>query len=356
MNCRRLLILTAVFLVIAAWFKPAAGASTAITITDEVKRNIELSLPVERLVILTTYPSEIIYALGAWDKVVGICNPQNHFLPEIQKTTSVGRSAVDPNLEKIIELNPDLVIAYQWTKTETVKKLERLNIPVVCVGAWTIKQIHLFIGQMGKLFGKKKRAMQLQTFLNQTNQLIQARTQFLGNTEKPTVFLEGTVPYQTTAVGQNSMNTPWGKFMFESPMQLQVDIAGGVNCVGKQPVKAPKMSPEWLVEKNPDIIIKIPFSKIRGTIVSNESLKNARDKLIRRSGWQYLKAVQNNNVYIIHPRLCAGLSQVIGACYYAKWFHPDRFSDLNPTSIHKEMLKKFWGVAIEGAWGFPYPK
>ena len=328
--------------------------SATVMLMDEMGREVRLDKPPERLIVLTSYPAEILCALGVGDKIVGVCKPERHFLPEIQKKNSVGMSAVTPSLEKIVELNSDLVIAYQWTNKEIVKKLEKLNIPVLCSGTWTMKQMDLFIRQMGEIFGKKERAEAVWGFMQGLSLMIQARTRLLDDSEKPAVFMEGTTPYRTMAVGQNPMETPWGTFMFESPMQHQMTLAGGINCVGRQPVKAPQVSPEWVVEKDPDVFVKIAFLGTKNAIVSSEFMEKVRDELMRREEFGSMKAVKNGRVYVIHPRLCAGPMQVIGGCYYARWLHPHLFQDMNPGAVHREMLEIFWGIKIQGAWGVPY--
>ncbi len=209
--------------------------------------------------------------------------------------------------------------------------------------------------EMGRILGKPERAKELRRFFEDTTRLIHERTQVLTTSQKPRVFLEGTTPYQTTAVGQNAMQTPWGTFMFESPTQQQLELAGGINCVGKQPVKAPKVSPEWVIENNPDAFIKIALVRQNGAVVSAEFMHQERNAFMARTELNHLKAIQNGRVYVIHPRLCAGPMQIIGGCYYAKWLHPGLFSESYPIVAHKKMLKFFWGVDYAGAWGSPTP-
>jgi iron complex transport system substrate-binding protein len=169
------------------------------------------------------------------------------------------------------------------------------------------------------------------------------------------VFLEGTIPYQTNAVGQNAMQTPWGTIMFESPMQQQLELAGGINCVGRQPAKAPTMSPEWVIENNPDVFIKIASVQINGAIVPAEFMHQQRNAFLARPELGRLQTIQRKRVYVIHPRLCAGPMQIIGGCYYAKWLHPSLFQDLDPAAVHKQMVDTFWHEKITGVWGVPAP-
>jgi iron complex transport system substrate-binding protein len=153
--------------------------------------------------------------------------------------------------------------------------------------------------------------------------------------------------------GMVPMATPWGTFKYQNPMQVQMEMAGGINCVGNHPAKAPQISPEWVVEKSPDIFIKVPLSEAFNGMNSGESMKKSRDEIMEREELKRLAAIKNGKVFIIDPKLCAGPRQVVGICYYATWFHPGLFPDLNPESVHEEMLKQFWGIGLEGVWAYP---
>jgi len=124
---------------------PKASATTVFTFTDEMGTEFTFPQSPKRLVVLTAYPAEVLYALGAGDRIVGICNPENEFLPEMRHKQSVGKSAVNPNLERIYELSPDLVIAYQWTKKDVIEQLEKWDIPVACCRVWTMNEADCFI-------------------------------------------------------------------------------------------------------------------------------------------------------------------------------------------------------------------
>lgn len=327
--------------------------SKGIVITDEMGRKAAFTSIPGRIVVLTGYPAEVICALKEGERIVGICNPEGEYIPELRKKPSVGKSTVTPNLERIIELKPDLVIAYQWTEKEVIEKLERAEIRVLCFRVWTLAETLQFIEKMGKLLGREKEANQLKEFINSKIDMIREKTEGIPVKKKPSIFCEVFKPYQSTAQGENSMKTPWGKFMYKSPTQIQIEIAGGINCVGRQPVRSPIMSPEWVVEKDPDIIIKIPWVEGVGSIPSLEAMKAIRDEIMHREGLNLIKAVKEGRVYIIHSKLCAGPRQVIGTCYKAKWFHPELFPDLLPKAVHKEMLKRFWKMELQGTWTYP---
>ena len=340
-------------MVIISSFSPVISA--ALTIEDEMGRKVSTKPVLQRIVVLTSYPAELICALGCGENIVGVCKPKRHFLPEIQGKPSVGNSAVTPNLEKIVELAPDLVIAYQWTHKDVIRQLKSVNIPAICSGAWTLEQIDRFIEQMGRVLNKSQRAKELRRFFKDTTRRIHQRTQTLKDAEKPRVFFENNTPYQTSVPGQHAMQTPWGTFMFQSPSQQQLELAGVINCVGRQPAKSPIMSPECVVTMDPDAFIKIAVVQINGALVSVAFMHQQRSALMSRPELSHLQATQSGRVFVIHPRLCAGPMQVIGGCYYAKWLHPSLFQDLDPAAVHKQMMDTFWHQTVSGVWGVPVP-
>ncbi|MHC1579976.1 MAG: ABC transporter substrate-binding protein, partial [Candidatus Alkanophagales archaeon] len=105
----------------------AAGKSESkypITVVDSAGNTIVIEKPVERVVALTSDAAEVIRAIGAADKVVGVSKyvvQDEAFFPELSRLPSVG-SCFSPDIEKIIELEPDIVITY--VKWPTPDKLD----------------------------------------------------------------------------------------------------------------------------------------------------------------------------------------------------------------------------------------
>ncbi|MGH7430623.1 MAG: helical backbone metal receptor, partial [Candidatus Methylomirabilales bacterium] len=110
---------------ILLWVLPARGA----TFVDMVGRQVELQGPPRRIVPLAPSLTEILFALGAGDSVVGVTDYAD-YPPEAGGKPTVG-GGVDPNLEVIVALRPDLVlIAADANRWETLNQLEQLRIPV----------------------------------------------------------------------------------------------------------------------------------------------------------------------------------------------------------------------------------
>lgn len=330
----------------------ATPAWSALSFIDEMGRRIEFEAAPARIVIFSPYAAEVICALGEGQRIVGLINPEHAFLPKLRKKPSIGKSSVEPSLEKIVELRPDLVIAYQWTKKEVIARLDEWRIPVLCCRVWTMDEVKSFIEQAGSLLKRQERASELSEYIQDRTGRIERVTRALGEHEKPKVFMEVFNPYRTSRAGSYAMATPWGKFMYESPMQLQLEVAGAVNCVGEQSGNAPAMSPEWVVEHRPDIFLKIPMSGTEADRTA-AAMKSLRDEILNRVELKDLAPVKQGKTFVIQPALCAGPRQVVGIYYYTKWFHPGLFPGISPKSLHQDMLQRFWGIELKGTWGYP---
>lgn len=327
-----------------------------LTVVDEMGRKISFPSSPRRIVVLTSYPAEIICALGEDERIVGMCNPLKENLPQLRQKESVGSSAVTPDLEKILQLRPDLVIAYQWTKKDIVEKLVNCQIPVLCFRAWTLDEVIFFLEQMGKLLGKEARVQDLKKYFQDKVSFIQEKTKNLPEEKKPLIFHEVFTPYQSIAQGRGIMETPWGNFSSTHAQQIQIELAGGKNCVGVQSTRSPILSGEWVLQKNPQIITKVLRNTEATAIPSRKVMQQAHQEIVQRTALKDVQAVREGQVYIIHSKLCAGPSLIVGLYYYAKVFQPELFEDLQPQVVEQELWQKLWGISAQGTWFYPEPE
>jgi iron complex transport system substrate-binding protein len=142
--------------------------------------------------------------------------------------------------------------------------------------------------------------------------------------------------------------------------------AGGDNIYADSPVEYPEVDPEWVIEQQPDIIVKavgnevIPSGSGYG-ITDASPLKAKRDEIMNpdiRPGWDTIPAIKEGKVYLMTTDIYTGPRATIGVLYMAKWFHPVEFSDIDPAKVHQEWLQKFHGIDPEltGSFIFAYPE
>ena len=230
---------------IALIFLSCLGASEdekdkTITIIDGEGHSVDVSVPVNRIVSITSRASEIIYALGADDRIVGR-DSYSFFPPSIENVPVVAESSYTPNVELIHELDPDLVIADSMLSDDDRKKIESAGIPVIVETSWDSANIAAVVSRIGILLDKEEDSGEIIAFIKKYQDIIDERTAGLKDDDKPSVFFEWSKPYRSMASGVYH--------------NLTVE-AGGINIVSDQPVQSPTMDPEWIVDRDPDIIVR----------------------------------------------------------------------------------------------------
>ena len=307
-----------------------------ITIVDGRGQSVDVPTPVERIASISSRASEIICALGACDKIVGR-DSYSFFPPALADVQVVAESSYTPNIELIHKLDPDLVIADSMLSNDDRKKIESAGIPVIVETTWDSKTVATPVRHIGILLDKADRAEEIIGVIERYQGIIEERTAGLEEEDKPAVFFEWSRPYYSMGNGTLFHN-------------LTV-AAGGINIVADEPVKYPTMDPEWLVEKDPDIIIRYDYSTEKGNLTDN--MEKTRDEILSRPELGDVKAIVDGRVYILGNPVASGIRSVVGDLYLAKWFHPDLFKDIDPEAVHRELLQKFFGQEPDGVYVYP---
>lgn len=307
-----------------------------ITIVDGKGQSVDVPTPVERIASISSRASEIICALGAGDKIVGR-DSYSFFPPALEDVQVVAESSHMPNIELIHKLKPDLVIADSMLSDDDRKKIESAGIPVIVETSWDSTTVSTPVRHIGAFLDKVDRAEEIIGFIEKYQGIVEERTDGLKEEDKPEVFFEWSRPYYSMGNGTLFHN-------------LTV-AAGGINIVADEPVKYPTMDPEWLVERDPDIIIRYDYSTEKGNLTAN--MEKTRDEILSRPELGDVKAIKDERVYILGNPVASGIRSVVGDLYLAKWFHPDLFKDIDPEAVHRELLHEFFGQELDGVYIYP---
>jgi iron complex transport system substrate-binding protein len=270
--------------------------------------------------ILTAYPNkivsvapsctEILFAIGAGDKVVAVTNYDDYpynFSAWIAagNMTSVGEFT-NPNLEVITSLNPDLILASGGVQAESVDTLRELGYKVLVLDPTSVDGILKNIELVGNATGKSAEATAL---VNSLTNRINAVTEKVANAVKPKVYYE--VYYESTS--------SWtiGAKAWQNEL---IEIAGGTNLFGDQQTDYYQYQVEALIARNPDVIVLPASGMGTGQQASLDAVK-------ARPGWDTTNAVQNNRVYQINSNIIerAGPRVVDAIEQLAQFFHPELF-------------------------------
>jgi len=318
-----------------------AGSAKEVTVVDSTGRSVCLEAPVHKVVSLGTGVAGYIYALDGGECLVGR-DSYSYFPVGLQKVPVAGKSSYSPDLEFIVKLQPDLVIADTMLSEGDQKKIEDAGIPVLIDWISNPSKDVAVMKDLGRLIGKEERAQDLIDFITKYRNLVEERTANLKQDEKPKVFLEWAgKPYYTVSNG--------------SQLDTLVGLAGGINIAknyGNGSHTYPTVSPEWVAVKNPDVIIQ---TKSSDKPYTEDDLKEFRDAIISRSELQDVSAIKNGRVYLVSGEIMYSVRSIIAELYLAKWFHPELFEDVDPEAVHRDLVKKFYDIEVDGE-AYVYPK
>ncbi len=231
-----------------------------------------------RYISLTPATTEILFALGLNREIVGVSTFCN-YPPEAGKKEKIG-SFSDPNIEKIISLNPDIVFCTGLEQATTVTKLRQLNLNVFVSDPSSIGELYQSISDIGDATNRVKEALTLVTNIKNQIRQIQQGQKLDIKVSKPKVFIEIWNEPLITA-GKNSL------------VNELIETAGGINIAANTNKAYANFSAEQVIRKNPDCIIATYMSGINpGNVFKN------------RLGWSNIAAVKNNRIYCdINPDL-----------------------------------------------------
>lgn len=222
----------------------------------------------KRIISLGTVITEQIYLLDAQDKLVG-CTIYCERPPEAKKKEKVG-TVVEVNVEKIVALKPDLVLATSLTDPKQVKKLKNLGIKIVTFPyAKSFEEICQQFLKLGGIAGKENKAKEI--IKKVKNDVIFVENKTKGLPKLKVVVQIGSNPLWV-AIGDSFIND-------------FIEFAGGVNIA--KDAKTGLYSREKLLKENPDVII-----------ITTMGIVGKEEKKI----WQKYKtinAVKNNRIYIV---------------------------------------------------------
>ncbi|EGD50484.1 periplasmic binding protein [Thermoanaerobacter ethanolicus JW 200] len=265
-------------------------------VTDFLGREVTIEKEPQRIVSLAPSTTELIYALGAGNKVVGVTDFDN-YPPEVKDVPKVG-GFKGPNVEAITAQKPDIIFASTLSGKEQMESLEKMGIPVVMLEAKDIDQIYQSIKIIGQITGTEKKGEEI---IKEMQDKIKEINDKVKNLPKVSVF------YLVSLDG----NWTSGKGTFIDEL---INLAGGKN-VAEDVNGWAQYSVEELVKKNPDVIITSPHA---GDV---KDIKNM-------AGYKDTNAVKNDKVFVISNddiisrasnRIVLGLEEI------AKFLHPEAF-------------------------------
>jgi iron complex transport system substrate-binding protein len=276
----------------------ANRSAAAITVVDDNHTTLTLTAPPRRIISLAPSVTEILFALGLGDRVVGVSSYSNY--PKQATHLPIIIDFEAPSIEKIVALRPDLIVSANIVPTAAVNKLRALHLSVLQTNPLNLAGILSDIQLVGKVAGIPATAASLVAGLQKRINAVEAKVR-LAKTH-PTVYYELDTTFYT--VGHGSF------------VDSLITMAGGTNVAGTIMTPYPQLSGEKLLVANPQYIL-----------LGDASYGVTAAKVAARPGWQAVAAVQQHHVIAFNddlasrpgPRIVDGLGQM------AKILHPELF-------------------------------
>ena len=205
----------------------------------ETKVNEKSEKKYDRIVVLDPAVVEMVYLLGGEDKLVGIAKlERSKIWPEekTEKVESVG-TFINPSLEKIIALKPDLVIESFHSSDAIDKSLTSNNIEIIKIQANSIEDIFKNFQKVAKILGKEKEAEKIIAEKRQKIEEIKK----IDTAEKKGLFILAPTPMRV-----------FGKGTLPNDIMEMLNIK---NVAAGMEGMSPTLTPEYIIKENPDIIL-----------------------------------------------------------------------------------------------------
>lgn len=258
-----------------------------------------------RIISLAPSNTEILFALGLGNEVVGVTKNCD-YPPEAAEKITIGGFAT-PDLEKILELEPDLVLATSKHEEDIVPEMENRGLKVLTLAPKTLEEVLESILKVGSETGKEDESSLLVADMQQKIDAIADKVESLTEDEKPSVFyITWHDPIWTAGNGT---------FIHE-----QIQTAGGRNIFGDFEGHL-ETNLETIIDKNPQVILA---SSGHGVAEDSPTTWVNTDERLRG-----VEARLNDTVYEVDANLIsrAGPRIVNGLKIMAERIHPELFSE-----------------------------
>jgi iron complex transport system substrate-binding protein len=265
---------------IAEQFSPRTSRVTLpkilpLRLIDDRGRSVQLNHSAKRIISLSPSLTELVFEAGAGDKLVGVSGYSDYpdaarYIPNVGDSSNL-------DLERIVALKPDLVIAWRsGNSLSDIEKLEKLGLAVFATEAARLEDIPRLLRVAGQLAAT---SMQAESAASAFEEALQQFRRSYGNQPKIRVF---------QLIWDQPLMTINGNHIISD----LIEVCGGINIFASLSSLTPIISAENLLEADPQVII---------SSISREFAESEVKGLLRR--FSHISAVRHNHLYFVHPDL-----------------------------------------------------
>lgn len=272
-------------------------------VKDDLGREIEVERRPQRVVSLSPSNTEILFALGLDAQIVGVTEYCSY--PQAAREKAKVGGFADPDLGKIVSLNPDLILSYGLIQRPVLETIEKRGLKVFWLNPRTVKEILISVERIGKLTGTLSEARNLKQRMERRLSELKERLKDISEEKRPTLF---------RVMGFDPLATVGGE-------SFQTDVfylAGGRNLFSDIKKDYFEVQRDALLRRNPDVLV-----------VCGEEEEGLKKRLRGHPVFGNLSAVKKDRIFVIPcdlicrpgPRIIEAIERIAGYLY------PERFSD-----------------------------
>lgn len=244
-------------------------------VIDDSGRRVKINREVKKVVSIVPSNSELVCILDC-ERLKGGTRydrfPDELVRRVMEKKIKIIGGGFDPNLEMIIEIGPDLILVNGPSQQRVVLPLKRMGYPILSLYPQNIEQLKRDFLLLGEILDKKSKARKIVEDVESGLKKIQKKTR---PKKRIRVYLQ-TWPNPMITVGKGSFS------------HSLITLAGGINVFGDMLFDSGKVSIEWIIKRNPQVLI---FTDNQAEFVK---------KITKRPEWRQIAGVKNNHICLIN--------------------------------------------------------
>lgn len=329
------------------------ASGTPTSFIDDLGRNVNLPETINRIAVDTASIGEILIGLGYSDKIVAIndtiSNSTSGPLASISEK-EVFTSGNDPyagiNFEQMLNLQVDVYFTMANLNNKDALEAVADKLPNTVVIALNVNDLNGYIATiqtLGKLFEINDADNKYFSFFKECIEILASH--------EPNIEDFVNVYYEISPYSTFSDNTPG--------IGSQIPAAFGVNIAGDNSANWFEVSPEFVIQKNPDVIV-VPtwnFGEYASgfNVTDTTVVQHGLEEIASRSELSTINAIKKGRLLALDSEIISTPRSIIGILYMAKYFYPNEFSDVDVDNLHLKYLNDFFSIhAINGLFEYEY--
>jgi iron complex transport system substrate-binding protein len=253
--------------------RPPAGETRFFR--DDLGREVAIPVAPRRIICTSPETTEILFALGAGNRVVGIVRGCDW--PRAARDLPLVGDFSNVSLERVVALEPDLVITTGHEQKRILAQLECLGVPTVAFLASDVASVKRNVEAVGTMVGEEEKAAELVGAFSAKIFAIAAEVEKVPAAERPRVYLE--------ICPEPLMTVAEGSFVHDA-----IILAGGVNVGAGLPRPYSRIESEAVIARDPEVIVLCHGAATPAGVAA-------------RTGWRRIAAVRENRIYEADPDL-----------------------------------------------------